>query len=131
LIFLDPPFRDAVERSRIEVVEFAAAMPKGDDQAGPAQQIEMFAHGLTGHMQVAAELAQGLPVTEMKLVEKLSPAGISQGFEDIVQGVSIMQPKGCISSYSPGELAETLGRTRPSDRRVDLPLDRRCFYFFK
>jgi hypothetical protein len=59
----------------------------------------MFGHCLPRHVEVLAELAQGLSVALEQLVEQFPTARISQRFEHFIHDtVDNKQPKGCMSS---------------------------------
>jgi len=44
---LEPSVGDVLQRPSVEVMELAAALPAGDDQAGGLQHVEVLGDGLT------------------------------------------------------------------------------------
>ena len=76
---------------------FVTASPKRDDQVGGHEKGEMFGGGLPGHVETLAELAQGLAVLPVELIEQFPAAGIGQGLEDSVHW-EMMQPFGYMST---------------------------------
>ena len=76
---------------------FVTASPKGDNQVGYYEKGKMLGGGLPGHVETLAELAQGLTVLPMELIEQLPAAGIGQGLEDSVHW-EMMQPFGYMST---------------------------------
>ena len=65
-------------------MQFVAASPERNDEVSVRQDGEMFSHGLAGHIEVLAELAQGLAVVHMELVKQRPPGRIGQSFKDII-----------------------------------------------
>jgi hypothetical protein len=96
-VFVDPAFRNFLQRSGIEVMAFFAAMPKGNGKFGAFQDIEMFTDSLPGHLKVAAEFVQGLAIVLVELVEQRAASGMSEGTKDGVHWAN-MQPNSCMSS---------------------------------
>jgi hypothetical protein len=84
LVFVDPALGNLLEGDRVEVVQFLAAPPDGDDKVGLLEEGEMFGDGLACYGEVLGEFAQGLAIVHVKLVEQLSPVGVSQGFKNLI-----------------------------------------------
>ena len=80
-VFPNPPLVDLVQRRRIEVMQFFTSVPESGDEVRRFQQRQMLGHGLARHVQVAAQLAQRLPVVAAQLVQQLSTAFVRQGLE--------------------------------------------------
>src|SRR5262245_16838701 len=102
LVFADPPFRDLVDRHRIEIVQLLAAAPDGRDEVRALENGEMLAHGLPRHRRSGlgeplAKLVQGLAVPRVEPIEKFPAAAVGQRPEHLVHGDN-MQPFGCLSS---------------------------------
>ena len=87
LIFADPALVDFVNGNRVEVVELFAAAPDDGNEVGLFEEVEMFGHGLAGHVEVLTKLGQGLPVGLIKDIEQFAPTGIGQGFENFIHDV--------------------------------------------
>ena len=68
MIFVEPPLANLEERRRVKVVELLPAVPEGDDEVGGLQQGKMFGHSLPRHIELLAQLTQGLPVVVMQLI---------------------------------------------------------------
>src|ERR1017187_3011987 len=83
-VFANPALGDLVDRHRIEVMQLLAPAPDHDDQMRRLEQQEVFGDRLPRHVEVRAKVAKRLPVAPMQLVEQLSPAFVSQGFEDCI-----------------------------------------------
>src|SRR5580698_725573 len=81
LEFADPPLINFVERDRIEVMQFLAALPYRGDEIGFFKDDEMFGDGLTGHVEIFAEITESSAVVPVEDIEQLSPAGVSERFE--------------------------------------------------
>ena len=98
LVLADPAFGNFVNRHGVEVMQLFAPAPDRDDEVRLLQQGEVFGHGLPGHVEVRAQLAQGLAAFEIKSVEQFSPARIRECFEYFVHGrKEYMQLSGCMA----------------------------------
>jgi len=84
LIFADPTLSDLVNWRRIEVMQLVPASPEGDNQIGCFQYCQMLGDCLTGHIELLAELTQGLAVLRSETVEQLSASWVSQCLEHLV-----------------------------------------------
>ena len=62
------------------------ASPKGDNKLGPAEDTEMLAHRLAGHLKMLAKLSEGLAVVLVELVKQRAAAFVGQGFEHVIHG---------------------------------------------
>lgn len=51
-------------------MEFLTALPERDNQICFQQQGEVLGHTLAGHVEMAAKLAQGLPIALVELIEQ-------------------------------------------------------------
>jgi hypothetical protein len=90
---------------RIEIVEFFAASPDGDDEARVFKPQQMFGHGLTGYVHMRAQFAEGLAIVFVEQVEQSATSRVSKRLKDsICSGghVAIMQPFGCIMQANTG-----------------------------
>src|SRR5438309_2634155 len=99
LVLADPALVDLVEGHGIEVVQLLAAAPDRDHEVGVLEQRQMLGHCLTRHVQVLAQLAQGLAVVAVQPIQELPTAWISQCPEDLVRVHARYnrQPTGCLS----------------------------------
>jgi len=95
-IFADPALVNLVQRHRIQVMQLLAPAPDRGDQVRGLQQGQMFSHRLPGHVQMRAELPQGLPIVLVQLIQQRAPALIRQCFEHCIHHATNMQPNGCI-----------------------------------
>jgi hypothetical protein len=84
-VFANPALRDLVYRHGIEVMQLLAPAPDDRDKIRCFEQQQMFRHRLPRHIEVPAQLTERLPVVLVQLVEQLSAALVSQGFEYCVQ----------------------------------------------
>jgi len=73
-----------VERHGIQKVELFAPMPDHGEKVGGFENLEVLGHGLTGHVEMGAEFRQRLPVGLVQLVEELTAARVSEGFEYVI-----------------------------------------------
>jgi hypothetical protein len=62
-------------------MQLLAPAPDDDDQVGHLEQQEMLGDRLPRHVEARAQFAKRLTVALVQLVEQLSAAFISQGFE--------------------------------------------------
>lgn len=53
--FPDPAFVDFVQRNRIQVVQFFAALPNNGDKIGGFELLQVLGNGLTRHVHVLAK----------------------------------------------------------------------------
>ena len=83
-MFVDPAFRHLLERGRVQVMKFLPSTPQWNDQVGFDQDTEVFCNSLARYGEMAAELVEGLAVMAVKLIQQGAPAGIGQGFENVV-----------------------------------------------
>jgi hypothetical protein len=59
-------------------MQFLTAPPDRDHKVRGFQQLEVFGHGLSGHVKVPAKLTERLPIVRMQSVEQLRrPASAS------------------------------------------------------
>lgn len=72
------------------------ALPKDDDEVRVFEEVKMFGHGLPGHLEMPAQVAQRLAITVVQFIEQPAPAWVSQCLENVIHE-RIMQPNGCIS----------------------------------
>src|SRR5450830_1569758 len=97
-----PPFVDFVQGHRIEKMQLLAAAPAGADQVGRFQQAQMLGGRLARHIQVLAQLAQGLPVFLIQEVKQLSAARVAERLEyfvrvhDVAWGVGPLYAGKCL-----------------------------------
>src|SRR5262249_16929410 len=85
VVVADPPVGDLPDRSRVEVVELLAAAADGRDEIGCFEDVEVLANGLPRHLELAAELAQRLPVARVQRGKQVPSARIAESPEDVVQ----------------------------------------------
>ena len=78
----DPAFGDFVDGDGVDEVKAFPSLALPRNQVGVVQDSEMFRHGLAGHVEALAEIAQRLAVPVAQPVEKLAAAGVCQRFED-------------------------------------------------
>jgi hypothetical protein len=76
---------DLLDWHRVEVVPFLPALPDDGHEVGGLEHGQVLGHRLAGHIQVHAELLQGLPVAFAQPVEHQPAGGVSKGTEDQVQ----------------------------------------------
>src|SRR5262249_2608645 len=103
VVVADPSLGELADRRCVQVVELLATAADGRDEVGCLEDVEVVAHGLPRHVELAAELTQRLPVVRVERVQQAPPARIGERFEDLVQISShlaayLRQPKGCLSS---------------------------------
>src|SRR5262249_35831928 len=103
VVVTDPALGELTDRRRVEVMELLAAAADGRDEIGCFEDIQVLAHGLPRHVELAAELTQRLPVASVQRVEQAPPAWVRECLEDLVQICSHLaadnrQPTGCMSS---------------------------------
>ena len=91
-----------MQRNRIQVVQLAPPVPDGADEIGRLEHRQMLAHRLPRHLQVLAQLSEGLAVVLSKPIQQQSTARIRECPEDpvhlIVRHDPIMQVYTCIMS---------------------------------
>src|SRR5262249_37344471 len=75
VVAADPPLGELADRCRVEVMELLAAAADRRDQIGCFEDVEVLAHRLPRHLELAAELTQRLPVASVQRVEQAPPAG--------------------------------------------------------
>jgi hypothetical protein len=93
LVLADPAIGNLVNGYGVEVVQFFAAAAERSDKAGFFQNAQVFRNSLARHLEILAEIAQGLSVFRVKAIEQEAAAGVGQRFEyPIVMHSSIMQP---------------------------------------
>lgn len=81
LVLADPALVDFMNRNRIQVVQFLAPAPYGDDQIRLLEQEKVLGYGLTTHVRLPAKLAQSLPVVGVEPVEQFPASGIRERLE--------------------------------------------------
>ena len=69
-MFVDPTLGNLLEWSRVEIMQFFAASPKGNNEIGFDEKAEMFGHTLPGHAEMAAKLIQSLAVIVVELIQQ-------------------------------------------------------------
>ena len=83
-VLADPAFVDFMDRDRVKVMEFFAAMPDGGNEVGALEEEEMLGHGLAGHGEVGAQLGERLAIAAMQGIEQVAATRIGEGFEHFV-----------------------------------------------
>jgi hypothetical protein len=82
LVLVDPAIGDLVNRDGIEEVKLVTATLAGGNEVGFLKDAEVFGDSLAAHIVVGAKLVERLTVAAKEAVEKLSPAGVCESFED-------------------------------------------------
>jgi hypothetical protein len=78
----DPSVVDFLQRNRVQEVQLLAPAPLDRYEVRRFEQREVLGDALPGHLEVLAELTQGLPVVHMQAVEKLASPGIGECLEE-------------------------------------------------
>ncbi len=78
----DPSVVDFLQRNRVEEVQLLAPAPVHRDEVRRFEHGEVLGDALPGHLEVLAELTQGLPVLHVQAVEKLASPGIGECLEE-------------------------------------------------
>ena len=65
-------------------MKFFAAPPDVDHEVRLLQKAEVFGHGLPGHVEMAAQLTQGLGVVRVQLIEEFSPVRAGESLKDSI-----------------------------------------------
>jgi hypothetical protein len=65
-------------------MQLFASAPVGDDEVGGCEDVQVLRDGLTGHVEVGAQLGQRLAVALVQSVEQHPAAAVGEGFEDDV-----------------------------------------------
>ena len=81
LVLADPALVNFMNRNRIQVVQFLAPAPYGDNQIRFFEQEKVLGYGLTTHSRLPAKLAQSLPVVGVEPVEQFPASGIRERLE--------------------------------------------------
>src|SRR5690348_3594453 len=67
----NPALVDLLERHRIEEMQLFAAAPHRRDEVRLLEHGEVLRHALPGHVEVLAELVQGLAIVRVEQIEQL------------------------------------------------------------
>ena len=91
---------------RVQVVKLLPSAPHRRDEVRLLQSIEVLRDRLPAHREMAAQLAQRLPVLFVEGVEQPASGRAGEGAEDGVDGhESIMQVITCMSRREFGQLS--------------------------
>lgn len=69
-------------------MKFLPPVPEGNDEVPRLQNRQMFRYGLSRHIEVLTELAQGLAIVAMQLIEQRSTISVGKRFEDCIHVLS-------------------------------------------
>jgi len=84
IVFADPAVVDLVNRDRVQVMQFFAAVPDNRYEIRFLQQQEVLRHRLARHGQVAAQLIQRLAAFAVQDVQQTSAAFVGEGFKHCI-----------------------------------------------
>src|SRR6185312_2349926 len=104
VVLPDPALPDLVDGRRVQVVQLLPAAAERRDEVRGLEHGEVLADGLPGHVELRAELAQGLAVAGVQAVQQPPAAGIGERPERVVHvricshlAAYNRQPLGCVS----------------------------------
>jgi len=73
-----------VQRHRIEIVQFLAPAPHGSHEVRLFEDDQVLGHCLARHVEVLAELTQGLTVGGVQLIKQFPAARVGERLEHLV-----------------------------------------------
>lgn len=87
----DPACVNLVQRHRVKVVQFFAALPDNRDQVCFFHQLQVLCHGLAAHVHMFAKCPQRLAIILVQQVKQAPSARVSQCFEYFVDVQKLRQ----------------------------------------
>lgn len=96
---IKPICRELAEWGGIQIMQLGSTAPKGDDEIGLPQEVDVLRDRLPGHRSALAKLGKSLSISTPQTVEHHSSCGIGQGVKNCVH--IITQPFGCIFVKGP------------------------------